>query len=187
MMDAESESLWSHILGLCVEGEHKGTRLETLPSDMLTWSAWKAEHPETTVLNLKRTNRNYTSEFYKSPDRFVIGIHGEKGMCHVSFATLKHALAVNLDARGTPVLITFDDDSTSARVFDRTLGERELTFSPVNTDQLQDRETGSIWNRSGVSTNGELKGQTLQPLAGIISFRKAWTTFHARSQELTTE
>lgn len=187
MRDTETGSLWSHILGLCVEGQHKGTRLETIPSDMLTWSAWKAEYPESTVLNMKRTNRNYTSEFYKDPDRFVIGIRGRRGMCHVSLATLKESAVLNLDAKAKPVLALFDSSSTSARLFSRQHGEEVLTFESVESQMLRDRQTGSLWDRSGTAVEGELKGQVLKPLVGIISFRKAWLTFHPRSHQLTAE
>ena len=66
--------LWSHLLGRCVEGELKDTRLVTLPGDMVTWEAWRDEHPETTVLNMSRTNQNYTRDFYEKPELFLIGI-----------------------------------------------------------------------------------------------------------------
>ena len=170
-----------------MEGKHKGTRLKTLPSDMLTWSAWKAEYPDTTVLNMKRTNRNYTAEFYKQPDRFVVGIHGGKGMTHVSFAALKQNSVMNLDARGLALVATFDSVSTSARLFKRKLGDRTLTFVAAPDQRFKDHQTGSIWDRSGKAIDGVLKGQFLEPHVGIISFHKAWLTFHSRSQELTQD
>ena len=187
MMDTESESLWSHLLGLGMEGKHKGVRLKTLPSDMLTWSAWKSEYPDTTVLNMSRTNRNYTAEFYKAPERFVVGVLGGHGMYHVSFATLRKTRVMNLDARGVAVVATFDPDSTSARLFERKLGDRVLTFESAGTQQLKDKQTGSTWDRSGKAIDGKMEGQTLVPHVGIISFRKAWMTFHPRSKELALD
>ncbi len=49
MVDTETESLWSHLLGKAMEGELKGTVLETLPATMVSWQSWKADHPATTV------------------------------------------------------------------------------------------------------------------------------------------
>jgi len=188
MMDTESESLWSHLLGLGMEGKHKGVRLKTLPSDMLTWSAWRREYPDTTVLNMKRTNRNYTDEFYKTPERFVVGFLGRRGMCHVSFASLqKKDSILNLDADGVDLFATFDPDSTSARLFKRKLGNQVLTFEPAGKQQFKDTQTGSTWDRSGKAIDGKLKGQSLTPHVGIVSFRKAWATFHPRSRELAHE
>ena len=73
MMDVETGSLWSHILGEAMQGELKGTQLDSLPCDMVTWEAWLREHPKTTVLNLSRHKKhNYTREFYRQPERFLI-------------------------------------------------------------------------------------------------------------------
>lgn len=184
MMDQETKSLWSHILGKCMEGKLKDTELEVLPSDMLTWEAWKKEHPETTVLNLKRTARVFNGDFYKQPERFVIGFSGAFGLRHVSFATLKKTPLMNADARGLKLLVLADAESTSVRIFERNAGEQTLTFESAG-DQLRDRETKSLWDRrSGTAVEGKLKGTKLEPLAGIISFTRAWKTFHPDSKPL---
>lgn len=41
MYDRQTESYWSQLLGEAVEGEMVGTKLEFLPSWMMTWEAWK--------------------------------------------------------------------------------------------------------------------------------------------------
>jgi hypothetical protein len=45
MLDIETRSLWSHILGEAMAGELKGQLLKPIPSDMVTWAAWKRDHP----------------------------------------------------------------------------------------------------------------------------------------------
>jgi hypothetical protein len=50
MQDKETGSLWSHVTGVCLEGEYKGTQLEMIPVVQTTWSQWVADHPETRVL-----------------------------------------------------------------------------------------------------------------------------------------
>ena len=62
MQDHETKSLWSHILGEAMNGNLKGAKLKRLPSDMVTWGKWKAAHPNTTALKLKRSSRSYPRE-----------------------------------------------------------------------------------------------------------------------------
>lgn len=157
MLDVETESLWSHILGECMEGKLKGTELKTLPADMLTWSAWKAEHPKTTVLNMRRTNRNYTKDFYRDLEKHVLGFTGKYGMQHVSFASLNQQPVANIDAKGEPLLALFDKQSTSARLFNRKVGDQTLTFKLGEQGDVVDTQTSSTWNRSGVAIAGTLR------------------------------
>jgi len=53
MFDRETGSLWSHFLGAAVQGPLKGTRLRFIPSSFTTWGAWRAEHPDTLVLDAR--------------------------------------------------------------------------------------------------------------------------------------
>jgi len=183
MLDIETKSLWSHILGEAMAGELKGHVLKPIPADMVTWSAWKRDHPETTVLDMSRTRRSYTREFYRDPEKFVLGFIGNYGMRHCSFATMIKQPVLNTDARGLPLLITFDQDSTSARIFLRKLGDQVLTFTAVDRQTLRDEQTKSVWNRAtGVATDGPLKGKRLAPHVGIVSFTKTWNQFHPDSK-----
>jgi hypothetical protein len=182
MMDQETKSLWSHILGECVKGKLKDTELVVLPSDMLTWEAWKKEHPDSTVLNMHRTSKNYTKAFYKDPKRFVVGFMGQYGPHHILFSKLQETPLINVDARGLPLLILSEPESTSVRLFIRRVGKRELTFEEAG-EQLRDTQTKSLWDRrSGTAVEGELKGTKLEPHVGIISFTRAWKTFHSESR-----
>ena len=184
MLDQETKSLWSHILGECMQGELLGTRLETIPAEMLTWSTWKTRHPKTTVLKLSRTNRNYTRQFYKDPDRFVIGFIGNYGVQHVSMSTLHKTPVLNGDARGKPLLFLFDRKSTGTRIFERKLDDDVLTFRRTADGTLQDDKTSSIWSDDGIATSGKLKGRQLEPVVAIPSFKRTWLQFHAVSREL---
>jgi hypothetical protein len=182
MMDVETESLWSHLLGRGMEGRHKGTVLNTIPSDITTWAVWKAEHPETSVLNLQRSSRQFIKDFYKQPGRFVVGFVGNFGMCHVSMEQLLEQPVANVDARGLPLLVAFDPEGTATRVFRRKLDDRMLTFSANVSGKLVDDQTGSTWNRGGVAVAGLLKGKTMEQQVSIPSFRRAWLNFHPDSR-----
>lgn len=184
MMDQETRSQWSHILGECVDGKLKGTELKVLVSDMLTWDAWKKEHPATTVLNLRRSARGFNRDMYRQPERFVVGLSGGFGHRHVSFSTLRETPLMNVEVGDLPLLILADPDSTSVRVFERKVGKRVLTFERVGKN-LRDVETESLWNsRSGVAIEGPFNKSCLVPQPAIVSFARAWKTFHPDSQPL---
>jgi len=51
MFDRESDSLWSQITAKAVTGPRRGERLTVLRSRLEPWSAWRARHPDTTVLS----------------------------------------------------------------------------------------------------------------------------------------
>lgn len=165
-----------------MQGQHKGTLLKIIPSDIATWSAWKNEHPETTVLNLRRSSRQFVKDFYKDPKRFVVGFVGNFAIHHVAMDQLLKRPIANINAKGLPLLVVFDPKGTATRVFRRKLDDQVLTFSAGPTDRLKDHQTGSVWNRSGVAVEGPLKGQSLEQQVSIPSFRRAWQTFHPDSR-----
>ena len=186
MMDQETKSLWSHLLGEAMSGQLKGAQLDSLPSDMVTWQAWRREHPETTVLNLPRTHRAYTKEFYRQPESFVYAFEADGQFYHCSFSTMLRQPLIGFETADSKLLLSFDSESTSAKLYSRKIDGRELSFTPVDRVTVRDRQTGSTWRRaSGVSTQGPLAGKKLDHLPGIVSFARAWEIFHPDSKEIT--
>jgi hypothetical protein len=53
MFDRESDSLWSQITARAVTGPRRGERLTLVRSRVEPWAAWRARHPDTTVLSPK--------------------------------------------------------------------------------------------------------------------------------------
>ncbi|MCK5663425.1 MAG: DUF3179 domain-containing protein, partial [Thiotrichaceae bacterium] len=67
MYDRESESLWSQLAMQSISGSEVGERLTWLPSDYLTWKAWREKYPQGDVLSTETGfNRNYKSKPYSS-------------------------------------------------------------------------------------------------------------------------
>ncbi|MCI0640839.1 MAG: DUF3179 domain-containing protein [Gemmataceae bacterium] len=88
---------------------------------------------------------------------------------------------------GQPALVTFDRESVTARLFDRRLNERTLTFH-WKDGKLRDDQTGTTWNAlTGKAVAGTLAGQHLVPLPAIISFRKVWQQFHPESEIVSSK
>ncbi|MBM3272313.1 DUF3179 domain-containing protein [Candidatus Kaiserbacteria bacterium] len=185
MIDLETRSLWSHILGECVHGPLKGEKLPQLIADTMTWKAWRNEHPDTTVLNLSRSSKDYGAEFYTKPERFAYGFVVDGKHFHATFATLRESPVQNLTLNGQRLLLTFDPESTAARLFSRRLDDRVLAFVAADNGLIRDEQTGSMWNRTrGIAVAGPLKGKQLDHEPAIITLTRKWTLFHEDSTEI---
>jgi len=64
MYDRETESLWSQISAEAVTGPSLGKRLRLLRARTELWGAWKAQHPDTTVLT---RSTGHTRRYGSSP------------------------------------------------------------------------------------------------------------------------
>jgi hypothetical protein len=80
--DSETESFWSQMTGHAVVGPQTGKRLKWLATVVTTWKEWKAEHPETTVLEpvfaldrYRRTRKHYDRYFGSGKPWFPTGPH----------------------------------------------------------------------------------------------------------------
>lgn len=184
MVDEETGTLWSHLLGKAMEGKLQGRRLQSIPSTLTTWQAWKQNQPATTVIHLSRTANRFDTRFYRRPQLFVFGwVHeGEQAYAARFDTLLKHPL-LNLTTEGTPLVLTFDPDSTSANLFLRQVSGRTLRMKARSSTRMEDEQTGTVWNsQTGTALSGPLKGQQLSPRVGIVSYRYAWSVFHPDSQ-----
>ena len=182
MYDPETGSLWSHILGEAMHGPLKGKELEQVPSVMTDWQTWRKQHPNSTVVTLSRTSREYRREFYRQPERFVLAIVEEGKAKAWSFDRLRGNPVVNDLVGDRPVVIVYAEASVTARMYDRRIGQRLLTFR--NHDgKLVDNETGSTWDPLiGRALAGPLAGKYLQALPAIVSYKHVWYQFHPDSE-----
>lgn len=73
MYDRDTESLWSQLEMEAVSGPMIGTALEWLPSELMTWSAWKQKYPDGQVLSRdtgyrRKYDRVAYAEYKRSPN-----------------------------------------------------------------------------------------------------------------------
>jgi len=67
MYDRQTNSLWSQLAMKAVSGKSVGSKLKWLPSDHMTWKAWKDKYPKSKVLSLDTGHkRNYSKSAYDS-------------------------------------------------------------------------------------------------------------------------
>ena len=131
---------------------------------------------------MSRTSVNFRRDFYRRPSEFVLAILGKDHPKAWSLEALRAQPVLNESFEGQPVLVAFDQQSVTARLFSRRLNEHELVFE-MHEGELTDRETKSTWNPvSGKSVGGPWNGQSLRPLPAIMSYRRAWKQFHPESE-----
>lgn len=189
MVDKQTGTRWSHLLGKAMKGPLKGTRLQAIPCSMTTWSAWKREHPQTSVINLTKTSKRYTSEFYRRPGSFVFGwVHEGEQAYAAGLDVLLQQPLMNLMTEGAPVLLTFNPASTEANLFSRTIDKQTMTFERISESRMKDEATETVWNsQTGTALEGPLAGRQLKRLVGIMSYTRAWEIFHPENRMITEQ
>jgi len=98
MMDEETGSLWSHVTGECLEGEHAGAVLDVVPSVQTSWAEWKSAHPATRVLEKSdEITSSHYEEYFADPDKAGL-FRTQWLMGRMSAKTLVHGVTVGLHA-----------------------------------------------------------------------------------------
>ncbi len=184
MRDLETGTLWSHLLGRGMRGQHQGLQLEILPAAMTNWQDWRARHPDTTLLAMSRTARAYTDRAWRDASSFVYGlprgaIADSEAAPAVSLATLQRNQIVPLEAGDTALIVTHHPTGGSAHAYlARIEAGDTLSFERIDADTMRDIKTGSIWQvLTGKAIAGSHKGKRLTEIPGTISFRHAWEDF----------
>ncbi len=185
MSDVETGTEWSHLLGRAMAGKLKGKELTPLITDMVTWDVWKREYPTTTALNMSRTSRNYSRDFYRDPSRFVFGFEEDGQAWTLAMNQLLKHPVHPFKIGDEPLLATFDARGSVTRLFSRVVGGRTLDFEQVDAATIRDHQSKTRWSIvGGIAIDGEMKGKRLTPHVGIMSFRKAWKNFHPDSRDV---
>jgi hypothetical protein len=180
--DRETGSLWSHLLGEAMQGPLRGKRLRKLPAVLTDWETWSARYPEGTVTLIPYGSREFNRGFYHDAEQFVLGVAEGESAKAWSLARLRQERAINDDWEGQPVVALVDRAGITARLYERRLADRVLTFR-ITDSCLADNETDSTWDPvTGRALTGPLAGLALTAVPAIVSFRDAWLRFHPGSQ-----
>lgn len=167
MFDRSTHSLWHNLTGEAVVGERaaEGARLEPLPVTVTTWGAWRAAHPETTVVALPpdygaRWGFDYrpgAADRQRAGVRFpvwrqsarlpreeeILGLRIGGAAKAYPTAAAEAAGVINDRLAETPLVIVADPASGTLRAYRR--GER--TFRREATGALVD-ERGRAWEET---------------------------------------
>jgi hypothetical protein len=178
LYDRETMTQWSQWEGTAKLGPLQGARLEPLPSVVAVWQDWRRQYPEGSVVLLERRQSEFTSATYANAasHMFVAGQGADAKAWNLT--EIADQRVINDRWLNKPVVLFFLETSGTARLFERCLGEQELT---LRWDQgvIVDEPTGSTWDAlTGRAIAGPMRGRQLLPLAGAVTTRAAWKQFH---------
>lgn len=69
-LNTDEQSLWSQVLGEAIAGAHLGTKLSIVPSDTVTFGAWRKLHPDSLVLDERVSLRDPYGDYYTNDEIF---------------------------------------------------------------------------------------------------------------------
>ncbi len=202
MFDRETGTLWSHLTGEALDGPLVGQHLQQLLSEQTTWGRWRAEHPETLMLDVDPSDVRLDpyQTYYGAPDAGVVGRKRADDRLPVkekvigvrlggevkaySFTALARDRVVNDDVGGVPLVVVFDPVSYSGAVYRRDPGGTLLTFTAGSTGlSIRDNETGSEWDGlSGKAMSGGDAGMELEQVPITYSFWFGWVDFYPNTE-----
>ena len=128
-------------------------------------------------------------------ERVVSVVQGEETAAY-PFEILSQEHVINDALGGVPLTVFWQEGTASALdsssiaqgkdvgavgVFDRRLGDRELTFE-WREGAFTDLETNSTWNLLGEATSGELSGERLSPIVHDNTLWFAWAAFKPQTR-----
>ena len=197
--DETTGSWWRQATGEAIMGPRRGQTLVGITARQMTLAEWAAEYPNTLVMQPDPAFRAETDSLGRydlgvgrgkltrrdsaswQPKSWVVGVALTGASKAFDWNALLKNHVVNDHVGGQPIVLTLAPDGQTFRVFSRNAGKKQLTFSPHQGGQLTDRETGSVWSRTGRSTSGTLAGQQLTPMQAQQEFWHSWKTFHPQT------
>jgi len=211
LFDRATESLWSQMRVQSVCGSFAGRAPTLLPVVQSTWEAWKALHPDTTVVSFDTGfARNYNQYPYGNYDQIgddqllfpqsvvdnrrplkelVLGIREGSVSRAYPYSLLGEQAAVNDVVGDKAVLVIYDASAQMAVAFERDVEGQRLSFEIAGEGgfpfHVRDRESGTLWDLTGVAQEGPFLGARLEPVATYSAMWFAWAAFN-RDTELFT-
>ena len=144
MYDRQTESLWSQVAMQAISGPRVGATLTLMPSETMTWEAWRARYPGGQVLS---SNTGFRRDYSRNPyagyeqsDRvaypvpltraelpnkaWVTGVLLEATPVAFPHRALARVGRVETNVVGIPIEVRYDAPSESVTVVDRRTGEQ---------------------------------------------------------------
>jgi Protein of unknown function (DUF3179) len=198
MRDEETGTWWQQVTGAAIFGALKGTSLEPVASDELTFDLWKAESPGGEVLAPAASDQKYYESDWepkvaKLPvvisfkgnglaDRdVVIGLKYNQAARAYPTATLASQSPIEDHLGGVPVLVVIGPDGKSVRAFLSRMDGSDLELFRKSDDTswtLVDSATGSEWNFQGCATHGPSQGKCLERITALKDYWFDWRNYH---------
>jgi len=185
MRDKETGSWWQQITGKAIYGPLKGSTLELVPSDELTFGQWKSEVSDGKVLApvakyVKEYDSDWEPEVAKLPvvisfpgtelksRDIVVGVEIDGTSRAYPWDKLVKQSPVVDRVNGKPILIAVGPDGKSFRVFVSRIDGKDSEFfrkadseSPTSPSSLDPKR--SVGGVAGAAAGGEAKSPSNTP------------------------
>lgn len=185
MEDSQTQTRWSQLTGLAIDGPLRGRRLRQLSSQVLTWKRWRDRFPESSLY----AGRSQAT-FLGSGPKYGLGA-GAGGHSELVLGTrvgdVVRGYALNLLDRwpilddnlgGIPIVVAYAPDDGYGLVWDRRLGDRVLDFHPGRVPLQAFDQDGGRWDLlSGQALSGKDVGAQLTSLWATPAFALGWERF----------
>lgn len=161
MYDRESESLWSQLAMKSVSGASVGTELNWLPSEHLTWKAWREKYPHGKVLSKDTGHRrNYGGDAYASyfaSDRTMFPVpHKRKELPNKSWVV---GVVIDGKAKAYPIA-----DLPTKQTIEDKMGDKQLFVRHIANEKYT-----QITDENG------------EPIPSVMAFWFAWQAFYPKT------
>jgi hypothetical protein len=196
LYDRQTGSRWNQLIGKAVEGKMAGNRLMAIPSSLATWKQWLIAHPETTVYvnrkvpyqpqftgaTIRELANKDTGPALQSTD-LVLALEGHINAKVYPLKRIVKEPIINDVFEEVPILVALSDDISTARIYDRRIDGKTLTFKKSwFGNKLVDAETGTEWDvLTGSAIEGTLTGKLLQPIPASYVLWFAWKGYRPDS------
>jgi hypothetical protein len=201
MRDTETGTWWQQITGKAIYGPLRGTSLELVPSDELSFGEWKSEVSDGRVLaEVPKYKKEYDSKWesevaklpvvisfpgteLKSRD-IVVGLNIEGSSRAYPWETLVKQSPVMDRVHGEPLLIVVAPDRKSFRAFLSRIDGRDAEFFLKGAEtsstawSLVDSTTASEWNFQGCAISGPSQGKCLEHVHALKDYWFDWRNYH---------
>jgi hypothetical protein len=209
LYDTTSGSLIQQIDASVREGKYKGATLETYPSQIMSWSAWKTLYPDTKVLKaaprnpwerfvlflvedvVVRLHTTLKKPFFPTIKNIdtrlphtteVIGLAAGQKAKAFSLDYLRDVRVINTDIDGQPVVIVDDAKQDVQFVYSRDYNGQILTFEAASDgDDFQLRDNaGQLWNLNGHMVDSDGRLEPANHMSRAFWF--TWANFHPNTE-----
>ncbi len=200
--DRETDSNWSQMLNLCVNGELRGKEAKQIHVVETTWETWKKLYPQSMILSTETGfSRNYSIYpygNYKTSNSLLFPVSrednrlhkkervhgvivGEKTKVFPIFTFLGTSKVINETFNDLPIVVAGSAEKNFAVSFERKLTDGTvLIFEPVDGELpviLMDNE-GTKWDIFGNGVSGPRAGTKLVPTSSYLAYWFAWAAFY---------
>lgn len=209
LIDRNTGSLWSQLLGMAFDGPLAGHGMNILPSYWMTWKNAREIFKDAQVLATPRGGwRNYNRDPYGSyllPGNYydderilytmshvdtrmdakthVIGLEVEKNLVAVDINFVREKKVVNFYSGIVPLVGIYDSRMDVARIFVRNVWEgRTPALFAWHENSIRDLQTRSLWSMDGRCVDGNLTGAAMDELFGVYAFWFVWGAFHPETE-----